>query len=396
MLQSFSYHPPLRGAYDHRLAPIFYEASVHAYNDKDYVTSIDNLIGYLTHDTHERKEDIDGRYVYTLPHGSIVITVSIDKEKDIVHIRAPFVSIAESKVIPLLRKATQLNFSPLVLSRILLEGNAMYFDYKTILEDTDPDKLYDILREICLQADTYDDEFILKFNATRLHSPEIIPFDDGKKEEAWQNVLLYVKEADIAIQYFESKRMNGFIWDILAIVMMKLDYYLQPQGYLRKLIEDALDYLFGEAEISDRIHKGRIFLQQLVQIDKQVFFESLYSIKILIPYKEVYGTEAFRKQLHAPLIQAQDEYRSMDFYGCVFTIQYHLLRLCYKGNFDQIYSDAIHHCLENSHNKPMAEAATLMLEGFEALMTIEPQSRIPEEDKRIEAKKGFFAKLFGK
>ncbi len=252
------------------------------------------------------------------------------------------------------------------------------------------------MREICLQADTYDDEFIHKYNATRLHTPEIIPYVDAQKEEAWQNMLLYVKEADLAIQYFESKRMNGFVWDILAILMMKLDYYLQPQGYLRKMLEDAIDHLFGDTEISMRIQYGRAFLQKLQQMEKKVFFESLYHIHILIPYKEVYGTEAFHKQLQHAFIQAQDEYKNMDYYGCVYTIQYNLYRICYKGNFDQIFSDAIRTCLSGSHNRPIDEAATLMLSDLETIMAITPQSKIPEEDKRIEAKKGFFAKLFGK
>lgn len=396
MLQSFSYHPPLRGSYNHHLTPVFYESAVNAYNNKDYVTSIDSLIKYLTHDTHEMTTDRDGKVTYVLPHGSIVISITVDKEKDLVHIRAPFVTISESKVIPLLRKATQLNFAPLVLSRIIMVGNDMYFDYKTILEDTDPDKLYDILKEICLQADTYDDEFIHKYNAVRLHNPEIIPYNDETKEKAWQNMLLYVKEADLAIQYFESKRMNGFVWDILAILMMKLDYYLQPQGYLRKMLEDAIDLLFSDTEISMRIQYGREFLQKLLKMDKNVFFESLYHIKILIPYKEVYGTENFHKQLLPAFIQAQDEYKNMDYYGCVYTIQYNLYRVCYKGNFDQIFSDAIQVCLNSSHNRPMDEAATLMLRDFETMMALTPQSIIPEEDKRIEAKKGFFAKLFGK
>jgi hypothetical protein len=396
MLQSFSYHPPLRGTYSHHLTPIYYESAVNAYNHKDYVSSIDSLIKYLTHDTHTTITDNVGKITYILPHGSIVITFTVDIEKDLVHIQAPFISISESKIIPLLRKATQLNFSPLVLSRIVLVGSDMYFDYKTILEDTDPDKLYDILREICLQADTYDDEFIHKYNATRLHTPEIIPYKDAQKEEAWQNMLLYVKEADLAIQYFESKRMNGFVWDILAILMMKLDYYLQPQGYLRKMLEDAIDHLFGDTEISMRIQYGRSFLQKLQQMEKKMFFESLYHIHILIPYKEVYGTEAFHKQLQHAFIQAQDEYKNMDYYGCVYTIQYNLYRICYKGNFDQIFSDAIRTCLSGSHNRPIDEAATLMLSDLETIMAITPQSKIPEEDKRIESKKGFFAKLFGK
>lgn len=396
MLQCFTYHAPMGNSYQHHIAPTHYACSVQSYENKDYVDSIDNLILYLTQDKQSKVIDESGKITYTLPHGSIIISVSVDKNQDLLHIRAPFVSIEGSKIIPLLRKATQLNFSPLVLSRIVLEGDAMFFDYKTILEDTDPDKLYDILREICLQADTYDDEFIHKYNAVRLHSPEIIPYSDNQKEVALQNIMIYIREAEYVIDYFEKKRMSGFVWDILAILFMKIDFYLQPQGYLRKMLEDALDELFGDAELSSRIQKGKEFSKQLSQINKEVFFDSLYEIKILIPYKEAYGTDAFHKQLMGALAQAQDEYKNMDYYGCVLTIQYNLYRICYKGNFDKLFSDAIQNCLSRGSNKPMAEAAQIMLADFETLMTLSPEGILPEEDKRIEEKKGFFANLFSK
>ena len=101
---------------------------------------------------------------FDIPHGSITLQLNITDDEFKVH--APFLNISGSKRIPLLRKVTELNFSPLNLSSIFLDGDQLAFRYSSPISLCEPYRTYDALREICIYADSYDDEFINKFNAS--------------------------------------------------------------------------------------------------------------------------------------------------------------------------------------------------------------------------------------
>lgn len=392
MQQCFSFHQPLHDSYSTQITKHYFDKAIVCYEGKNYKESIYNLLAYLT--PHIDKYSEDGHTAFKIPHGSIIINIKVDTTNETLYINAPFVSLEGSKKIPLLRKAVQVNYSPLVLSRITIDGADLYFEYQTTLEDTDPYKIYDILREICLQADTLDDEFIQKYEAHRKHNPEIESFDESKKEEARNNVLLYIKEAQLAIHYFENKRLNGFIWDVLAVTLLKIDNYLRPQGYLRTMLEKAIEDVFSDQDMSARINNGKNFLAQLINYDKAKFLSDIYSIQILIPYKQDYSIEEVLRSLKEGYAQAESEYLMADYYGCLLTGMFNYYKLFYKANIDEKIAKQMNASLDLIKNKPIQEAASILLEEYKKLIQIETSkiNIMPQ----AKSKAGLFHKLFGK
>ncbi|HUM51380.1 MAG TPA: hypothetical protein PK431_06165, partial [Chitinophagales bacterium] len=147
------------------------------FDNKQYAEVVRGCINYVDSAIETKFANAD-KTEYNIPHGSIIVQVKITTNELIVN--APFLSLESAKQVPLLRQVAQLNFTPLALSRIDLEGDKLYFRCEVPLDACEPYKVYDIFREICINADNYDDEFITKFDAKRIQEPKIISYDADK------------------------------------------------------------------------------------------------------------------------------------------------------------------------------------------------------------------------
>ena len=80
-------------------------------------------------------------------------------------IRAPFLRIGDkTNRVALLRRVAEVNFSPLRLEQIHLKKDELHFEYEMPIELAQPNKVYDIIRNVALFADKYDDEFVENFH----------------------------------------------------------------------------------------------------------------------------------------------------------------------------------------------------------------------------------------
>ena len=123
---------------------------------------------------------------FNIPHGSIILKLKIDKQN--FNVTVPFLKVPAANYIPLLRQVTQLNIHPLNLSEIVLENDQLVFKYTCPLEMCEPNKIYNVLKEICTYADLYDDEFIKKFGAAWIHKPVIRRFSRDFINFTWQRI----------------------------------------------------------------------------------------------------------------------------------------------------------------------------------------------------------------
>ncbi len=367
------------------------------YDGGNYVETVRDCINYINPAIEKKFANAD-RTEYNVPHGSVIVNVKISN--DAFSVTAPFLSIESAKKVPIMRQVAQINFSPLMLSRVDLEGDQLFFKYSCPLDLCEPYKVYDVLREICINADNYDDEFIAKFDAKRIQEPKIYHYEKAQIDSTWNVIQQYIKEAFEGYEQLENKRLNSYLWDVLMVTLLKIDYFCSPQGNLRVEVEKAITSLNSKEDYYQRLSGGKEFLKKLQQYDQAKFEKDLYKIDTFVPYKFRTTLESVRNHLKYAYETSDKEIKAMDFIGATFTMEYGILNMFYNNNVEDNIADVLTQAMENASSKPVSEAAKILYGAIHKIMTTEnftttsaptgnaQQTSQPE-------KKGFFSKLFG-
>ncbi|MFN8255286.1 MAG: hypothetical protein U0W24_06325 [Bacteroidales bacterium] len=305
---------------------------------------------------------------FTVPHGSVDVIIKISDSQ--VDINVPFLRLPEKNVIPLLRKATEINFSPLNIATIVLEGNELSFRYSTPLHLCEPWKMYSVFREICVNADNFDDEFIHKFGAARIKEPIIVNFTNEKKEEIWNTFQFLLNETKEYLEFFENKRFDGFLWDALIQLFLNIDYYIAPQGYLRTDMENVVNYMQdGNYSLHEKNEKGKAFFKKLQQISHDDLCSNLYVSQVFIPIKYAASLEYVRNTFSNQYETAKKEMNNSDYMGAALSIRYVFLYEFYYSYAPDDIVEIITNALENSSSKPWDEAARILWQAIDQIMT---------------------------
>lgn len=293
---------------------------------------------------------------FLIPHGSIMVRLKIDRGE--LKVTAPFLQIPAADNLPLLRRVTEINFKQLGLPEIILKDNKLEFFFQCPLELCHPDKIYDALFEICLYADEYDDIFIEEFGAQRLHKPVIKKFPARDVETAWNRFLYYLEEAVLYFQLFESSRQYDNCLFSLSIALMKIYYYLAPQGVLKTDFEKHIDYLKNrDIPVRDRIQKGRAFLDTLQDISRDKVAENLYVSETFIPLKRYLGPDILNSILEGCYNNAQNALSANNYINVVLILLDFFFSLFYYYTCPIYLIENISNALMRASKKPWADAA---------------------------------------
>lgn len=395
MTKNLIFHPTIVDSLKSQVDINSWEKVQTLFQNNEFAESIRACINYINPAIEKKHSNAD-KTIYNIPHGSIIVNLRITENELLVS--APFIDISNARQIPVLRQAAQINFSPLILSQIILEDNKLYFRFSFSLDTCEPIKLYDALREVCINADNYDDEFISKFNASRIQEPIINSYSLAEKEMAWNTVQLYISEAFEVYTQLENKRLNTYLWDVLIITLLKIDYFCAPQGILRNEIEKAIANLNSKDEYYQKLSGGKEFLKKLHQYDKSKFENDLYKIETFVPFKLRTTIESIRKTFKNAYETAEIEIKGKDYIGATFSLEYAIFNFLYNNNLDETIAREFTTALQNSSGKPMQVAAQILYDSIKKIMT-EDNFSVPTTApiKTIkEDKKGIFEKIFGK
>jgi hypothetical protein len=342
-----------------------WDTVMNLFDSKSYAEVLNSVLTYVNPELIEKYGNKE-KNSFEIPHGSVV--VKIQQTKDEIIIEAPFLDISSSSKIPLMRQVAQLNFYPLTLTKIVLgDDQKLNFIYRGPLSLCDPYKLYDIFREICINADRYDDEFITKFKADRLQEPRITRYSPIELEAIWNKVQSYIIEAFEYLAYFESKRID-FYYDVLKSALTKIDYYIAPQGFIRSEFENAIADLDGQSPYNERIFRTKEFLTKLKNYDKAVFLNDIYKADVFIPYKYKSTMENVRKNFDYAYKTAIDEINRRSFMGAYYTMYCEFLRMFYYNNVEDDLADLIVDAMCNAAQKSWEDATGILRKAFDTIM----------------------------
>jgi hypothetical protein len=310
-------------------------------------------------------------------------------------VEAPFLYLPEGPKVPIMRQVAQLNFSPLNLSHIVKKDNQLVFRYSCALELCEPFKVYDVLREICIHSDTYDDEFITKFGAKRIREPQIRQYPAATLDTAWQKFKDYLKEADEYIAYFDSKRMYGYNWDVLSITLRKIEYYACPQGYLRTEIERAIAELGADKPFNDRIARGKEFLAKLSAMDRSRFDAEMYIAETFIPYKWRSVLDSIKQNFQYANETSAKEINGGDHTGATFSILFAFYNLFYNNNVQDDVAAVVEQAMAEAAGKPWTEASGILRRALDKVLAGDLNVQVQPQSGKSRTG-GLFSGIFGR
>ena len=340
-----------------------WDEAVALFNSKQYDKVLPTLLDYVG--SHLQSKKMGDRY--EIAHGSVV--VSITQTDSELLVKCPFLNIENAKKVPLLRRLAEIRMHPLNLTNVVLEDNLVYFSFSCPINLCEPYKIYAVLREICYYADSYDDEFIEKFGATQLQEPKTTPFSSELKQEAFTNYQKIIEEGIQRFDHYMEKRHANNAWHTLNVTLKRIAFYAEPQGYLRTVLEKAIDGIFDRnTPFQNRLLNGKANLEKLKSYTSDKFSEDLYQIETFIPHKYNSKKENIRENWEDSYTTAQDMIANGKFEDASNVLQSCFYDLFYYNLVDESISKPVTDAMTQANALNWNEAAPILLKGMEAIM----------------------------
>ena len=363
MSKSNTYYPPIHPKKASTRQDEKWDEAVGLFNSKQFEKVVPTLLDYIDPNLKSKQNG----ETYDIPHGSVVI--SITQTADELRVKCPFLNIANAKKVPLMRRLAELRMSPLNLTNLVLEGDLVFFTFSCPITLCEPYKIYGVLREICYYADSFDDEFIEKFDAEHLQQPKIISFSEAIKQEAHANCQKIIADGLERFERYMEKRHGNNAWYALNITLKNLEFYVEPQGYLRTQLEKAVDALYdGKIPFHDRLMNGKSDLEKLKQLPKEKFMSDLYQIETFVPYKYSGKKENIRENWQESYEEIQEMISNSRFEDAVNLLQSCFYSLFYYNLVNEEISKPITDALSQASGLEYQQAAPVLLKGMQAIM----------------------------
>ena len=383
-----NYKRPIASIDDPVVKVEHWDAAMDAFDEKDYKKSLVAVINYVNPKLLENK-NTDGDIEVVQMQGSAEVHVKITKTN--FSVKAPFLRITDqTNEVALLRKVAEVNFSPLTLAQIQLEKNELWFEYEMPIEFSQPHKVYDILRNVSVYADDYDDMFIDKYNAAFYKEPKHTELSSTEKEEVWSQINTIFEDYKNYTQFFKDKRWDDFQWDNLAISMLKISNMPYVHGKLRSDLIEYIGNLFNpDLDFNLRVDKSVNFMKKLTEKSQDEIMKNVYHAEQFISLRWRSSQQIITDRLEHNLERVQNYEKEQSNFNLSYYLQFNLLKLIYDYTLEDHYKNAIETVLEEVSGLDPNESAPKLAKVFHAL-----HSGSINNQKTKKESKSFFSKLF--
>lgn len=348
-----------------------WQAVLDSCRDKKYRDTIINFLHYLDPGAVDKYGGAD-KSEFAIPHGSTIINISITDS--IVRISAPFLRVPEKRVNALLRQLTEINFSVLFLSQIVLEDGNLHFRVEFPLELCEPYKLYDIFWEICVNADHYDDLFIEKFQAERIYTPRITRYSTKELEGFHEGFLRHVNEGLEYLHYFRDNRWYDMGVESGLISLMKINCIFSPKGHLNNEIGNAIGSSYGKTPPAERLDNQCAFFEKLKALPLEKFADSIYRTESLISVRKHAFLPGIKTELENYFANAEKDISSSAFMSAVIFLLYDIYSLYNRFLIPRTLEEILNGGLRAASGKDWQTASQELFKAVSTVMQLQPSS----------------------
>ncbi|MGB1316226.1 MAG: hypothetical protein ACPG4Y_09410 [Chitinophagales bacterium] len=383
------YRRPISGVKDPKVDVSFWEEATDAFDEKDFKKSVIAVINYINPNLLKGKNTSEPIEIIQ-NQGSAEIQVSITDTT--FSVKAPFLKITDkTNKVALLRRVAEVNFTPLNLAQIVLMENELWFQYEMPIAVCQPNKIYDILREVCVYADDLDDEFIENYQASFYTEPQKIELSNEDRDQIWIQISDILEDYKNYSQFFKEKRWDDFEWDIIVISLLKLSNMPYVNGKLRTDLAEYINNLFnGNIDFKFRVDKGVNFMKKLSSKSREEIMSNVYNSEQFISLRYRSSEQIIKDWTKARLEMVDDYVNRKSNFNLSYYLQFNFLKLIYDYNIEENYSNAINNLLEEVSGLSPTEAAPKLSKLFYDMHKGNVNGTVTKKKS-----KGFFSKLFG-
>ncbi|MCF6350806.1 MAG: YbjN domain-containing protein [Flavobacteriaceae bacterium] len=382
------YKRPIIDTIEPKVDVTYWDTAIDTFDEKKFRSSIIAVINYINPNLLKEKDTTNDIEIIQM-QGSAEIHVKITA--DIFSIKASFLKITDNtNRIALLRKVAEVNFSDMNLAQINLHNdNELWFEYTMPLSVCQPNKVYNLLREICIYADDYDDQFIENYKAVFYKEPKKKALTETEETQVWEQISNVLEDYKNYTAFFKEKRWDDYEWDIIVISLLKISNMPYVHGKLRTDLEEYIKNLFnGDLDFKFRTEKGTNFMKSLLAKTKEDLMSNVYYADQFISLRWRSSEQIIKDWANKRLEMVQKYEKDLSNFDLSYYLQFNFLKLIYDYNLEQNYKNVIDTVLEEVSGLDPTVAVTKLTKVF---YTLHDGSINKLNDKK---NKGFFSKLF--
>ncbi|MDR3287706.1 MAG: hypothetical protein LBT27_09735 [Prevotellaceae bacterium] len=343
-----------------------WDESINAFESGNYYKAFEEFLNYVNPEFRKKYGNSNGTE-FNIPHGSIVVNIKLEDEQ--LKITAPFLSLPQKNVTPLLRQVSGLNFNNLNLAQIVLTDGKLKFEYSCPIELANPWKIYYIFDELCITGDKYDDEYVTKFAAERIYEPKITPYDAKTVDEVYDAVQQSCKECFDNVKQFENDRQYGNAWNIIASTLYKISYYAHPQGQLLNDLGKAIyEHDSDQYPLPEIIARSKDFIAKLQAMPKEKFAENLYYVETFIPPKRRSSLENIQHNFEKAFENVTAALKGEDYLYVCLMITYKFYEMYYYNNLQDDVNAVVVDAMKRASAQPLNVAAPILHGAMDKIM----------------------------
>ncbi|WP_298062676.1 hypothetical protein [uncultured Rikenella sp.] len=366
MKQTLTYHSPIIVSTARRTDPGAYDRSLEHFKKGEYMPALHALLDYIHPELRRKYGNPEGTEFH-VPHGSIIVGLKIAGDR--LEIDAPFLALPDKGRIPLLRQIAGLNNNVLDLPCIRLCDGQFHFTYDCPLALAHPEKIYDVLDDICRTGDRYDDEFAAKFGASRINEPIVKPYDSANRERICNGIRQTCAECLEAVKGFENERKYGYAWDVIASALLGIVYFARPQGRLLNELDKAIqEHDREDIPIQEVIARGKEALQKIASLDREQLAEWLYFVETFVPGKRRSNLKNIQDNFRKIFDEATSAANAGDLMACCLMIVYKFYEMYYYNDVQDDVNAVVSKALHRASAMPWDTAAPILHAAMAQIM----------------------------
>jgi len=380
---------PIKSINDPVIKVEHWDEAIDAFDEKEFKKSVIAVINYINPKLLEGK-NLDADIEIIQMQGSAEIQVKLTDK--ILSVKAPFLRITEqTNKVALLRKVAEVNFTPLTLAQIHLKNDELWFEYEMPIQLAQPNKVYDVLRNVPVFADDYDDMFIEKYKASFYKKPKFTALNEDEKSKVWKQISDILEDYKNYTQFFKDKRWEDFQWDNLVISLLKISNMPYVNGKLRSDLFKYIGILFnGNLDFKYRVDKGVNYMKTLMEKSQDEIMKNVYHAEQFISLRWRSSEQIISERLKNNVEQVERYLKEESYFNLSYYLQFVLLKLIYDYTIEDNYKNAIETVLEEVSGLSPTDAAPKLAKTFFSLQDGSVNNKAVEKKKS----KGFFSKLF--
>ncbi|WP_300729347.1 hypothetical protein [uncultured Bacteroides sp.] len=342
-----------------------FKESVETYREGKHVEALQILIDSLNPKFRENYGNDDGTE-YHIPHGSIVVDIKI--EGNLLRIHSDFMELPEKGSVAMLRQVCNLNTGTLLLPSFKLRGNTLTIDYQCELNQSHPAKIYGVFSDICSTGDQYDDEFASKFGAKRIYEPRITSYSAEQVDYLYDAIQHICQEALELVADYNSKRKQGYSWNIIELAFYQIMYIASPQGQILNEMDKAIVDMDKDIALNELVNKGTEVLKKIQATPKEELAKDLYFVDQFVSTKRRSSLKNVQENFEEDYEKAEQAIQSGNYEPAVIRMLVKCYAMYYYNDVQDDINNVVAKALKESSDKELEEAANILYDAMDDIM----------------------------